>query len=59
MTYVHVERVMLGMLSWVARLNRLDWVARLPPVPRYFVFQPSYLPLLSYLHLFSTYLPIL
>jgi hypothetical protein len=59
MTYVHVEGVMLGMLSWVARLDRHDWVARLPPVPRYLLSQPSYLPFLSYLHLFSTYLPTL
>jgi hypothetical protein len=77
MTYVHVEGVMIGMLSWVVRLNRLDyivrlcrvgcvprlgglsWVARLPLVPKYLLFQPSYLPFLTYLHLFSTYLPTL
>ncbi len=28
-TYVHVEGVMLSMVSWVARLDRLDWVVTL------------------------------
>ncbi len=28
-TYVHVEGVMLGMLNWVARLDRLNWVVML------------------------------
>jgi hypothetical protein len=66
MTYVHVEGVMLGMLGWVARLNRLgwgarldrlDWVARLPPIPRYFLSQPSSLPFYpTYTYLVPIYL---